>query len=476
MYCNNCGKQVPDHASFCPGCGAKRITGRRDNGRPDMQANVQTANVQPKNVQPNANSYKQPKVSPERVPEKITVGKSRKRFWGKPRKVRKKLPAIAAFLLGILLCVALVAGMTFGGLVKFNLQTSAGSEMIEGTGYDSPEAAATAYLEAMKAGDVDAMLSTFAVESYVDHYSLASNILRTSAFVSNYAYTDKGVIDTEDSLKSELNIGIREGDLLGDIWCQYVYNTLDENSEAGQAISEMKAYQVTDAGEAQSVILALQGEGMDFSTLEVGAPVYGEVINDSFLTSQSLWNMYKSSAYVYGAEAYKSLGMTFTVDGKEGLLFMDTVKYGGKWYNLDLNGYLGTLLGLSSQTAGMRLSDRNEWSELGLGDVYTSSQNGQALAEFRSSVLPEMEAGYKEAVQEALYEFVAEDFEEAYASGQITEDLLKQCKSVSSAEDMTECNREICRIAFSQGYDGPEMYQVLTWDEFIEYFSFTELG
>ena len=38
---------------------------------------------------------------------------------------------------------------------------------IEGPGFDSPEEAVSAYLEALKNGDAAGMLSTFAIETYV---------------------------------------------------------------------------------------------------------------------------------------------------------------------------------------------------------------------------------------------------------------------------------------------------------------------
>ena len=40
---------------------------------------------------------------------------------------------------------------------------------LEGNGYDSPEDAVLAYIEALNRGDVGGMLSTFALESYVEH-------------------------------------------------------------------------------------------------------------------------------------------------------------------------------------------------------------------------------------------------------------------------------------------------------------------
>ena len=40
---------------------------------------------------------------------------------------------------------------------------------MEGSGFASPEDAVTAYLEAMKAGDLSGMLSTFAIETYIQN-------------------------------------------------------------------------------------------------------------------------------------------------------------------------------------------------------------------------------------------------------------------------------------------------------------------
>lgn len=53
----------------------------------------------------------------------------------------------------------------------------------EGSGFDSPEEAVTAYLEAMQEGDVQGMLSTFAIETYVDNVDAQTYLTRMGAFV-----------------------------------------------------------------------------------------------------------------------------------------------------------------------------------------------------------------------------------------------------------------------------------------------------
>ena len=53
---------------------------------------------------------------------------------------------------------------------------------MEGPGYDSPEEAVTAYLEAMKKGDARGMLSTFAIETYVAEMDAQAYLERMWAF------------------------------------------------------------------------------------------------------------------------------------------------------------------------------------------------------------------------------------------------------------------------------------------------------
>ena len=65
---------------------------------------------------------------------------------------------ISAILLAIALSITLCA---------------CGSRKVEGNGYNSPEEALLAYAEALKTGNVDNILSTFAVETYVERFDLA---------------------------------------------------------------------------------------------------------------------------------------------------------------------------------------------------------------------------------------------------------------------------------------------------------------
>lgn len=57
---------------------------------------------------------------------------------------------------------------------------------VESSGYASTAAAVAAYIEGLKENNLDKMISTFAVEHYVDNYDLQA-FFRKNAVVCSYA-------------------------------------------------------------------------------------------------------------------------------------------------------------------------------------------------------------------------------------------------------------------------------------------------
>ena len=79
----------------------------------------------------------------------------------------------AAFLLiGLVIGIALTSILSYCLLMKNPKNTS---EKLEGTGYDSPEKAVEAYVNYLKEGNLKGIISTFAVESYVDNYDMTEH-------------------------------------------------------------------------------------------------------------------------------------------------------------------------------------------------------------------------------------------------------------------------------------------------------------
>ena len=61
--------------------------------------------------------------------------------------------------------------------------------MCEDAGFDSPYDAVQSYIDALNAGDVSAMLSTFAIETYVDNMDAAEAIDRIRSINASAYYT-----------------------------------------------------------------------------------------------------------------------------------------------------------------------------------------------------------------------------------------------------------------------------------------------
>ena len=57
---------------------------------------------------------------------------------------------------------------------------------LEREGYESPEEAVVAYLEALKKGDVEGMLATFAIETYVSEMDAQADLARMGSFQPGY--------------------------------------------------------------------------------------------------------------------------------------------------------------------------------------------------------------------------------------------------------------------------------------------------
>ena len=62
----------------------------------------------------------------------------------------------------------------------------AAREPLEGPGFGSAEEAVTAYLEAMKNGDLEGMLATFAIETYVAEMDAQADLERMGVFQPSY--------------------------------------------------------------------------------------------------------------------------------------------------------------------------------------------------------------------------------------------------------------------------------------------------
>lgn len=230
---------------------------------------------------------------------------------------------------------------------------------IEGPGYDTPEEAVVAYLEAMKKGDVPGMLSTFAVETYIDNYDLIKQVERTGGYTPGTVPSLKSV----DNYTRSINISRRRGDLVYQLRVQYfMVNEKDDYYPRPLSIGEGREFRTSE--ELFNTIMNPEW------TRELSQLEYGDIWTyDEFKSNLSTdydWDLdyqRRRSQYIdeQGCDEFVPLIAEVKFRGEDYFLSLDVVCYDNKWYNVSLGGLISQYLGASMYNYGfVKQSDVTE--------------------------------------------------------------------------------------------------------------------
>ena len=194
----------------------------------------------------------------------------------------KKL--LVTFLAAMLFTSAPVSALT---LRSANEPAPAAAEngKIEGDGFATPEEAITAFAEALQEGDLDKMISTFAIESYCERYDMAGLIQRVASIQPTFLITPGyPALDQTEDFTTRLNAEDRRADLILKIERPLMMIALDrmqydhpEYSDIAEALASMRVYadeslRTMSHSEIETVLSYLR-ELPDFSGMTVSAPV-----------------------------------------------------------------------------------------------------------------------------------------------------------------------------------------------------------
>ena len=229
------------------------------------------------------------------------------------------LPHKKPFPFKIILCVALVFSVIVNILLI--LLSSFSSPQIEGKGFSSPEAAIMAYIEAFRKGDVDKVISTFAIESYIECFSL-ENYMReyNGVLIDNNILLPNSNAHTESINKFgrlyEVSRCVRLGylDLIG-----VQYNTPYHLRNDNQSIEDLM--EQLHASDFEKKLSQLKiGDILTKEYFDYDQDTYNRVINPmrSYLNVTDLCDV----------------AIEFEIGGEEYYLFMLTANINGKWYNI----------------------------------------------------------------------------------------------------------------------------------------------
>ena len=215
---------------------------------------------------------------------------------------------------------------------------------IEGPGFDSPEEAVTAYLEAMKNGDARGMLSTFAIETYVSEMDAQAELARLGVFQPTVGIR----MPLGGDYQRQVAVAARYGQLAERLTYQWMLFSWPEGYEAFG--DESITFQEDGDAEAFLTGLAENDAAARWQEMEVVGFVEPELMSTQY--SDGAQSRARQAAS-YGCDEIVSVVAKLDIGGEEWYQCMDVACYGGKWYNLSFSGYIGALLGLSVYFGGL---------------------------------------------------------------------------------------------------------------------------
>ena len=221
----------------------------------------------------------------------------------------------------IIVCILLVASLA-GNFVL--LRDLLFTPKYEGKGFDSPEEAVTAYAKALSKGDVEEMISTFAVETYAENYDLEEYMEAVHSYSFNSLNTS---LPNNSSYTQDVNVYSRIAMLRESIHKHYYVLS-------GVPIHSVPLIFDPSTYEEEIEEFLDQLDSTDFDK-ELSRMETGDILepSDFEVNRKDLKQSYAYYSYL-GADELCDVVLEIEFYGEDYYLFMLTARYGDKWYNI----------------------------------------------------------------------------------------------------------------------------------------------
>ena len=224
------------------------------------------------------------------------------------------------------------------------------SAVYEGAGYDTPEDAVLAYANAFAKGDVMEMLSTFAVESYVDHFDSKAYFSYIRVYQPMNSAPLLALPDSSEYMR-QLRILDQVSSILAGFSRQYVVASgiLDLTSDTVRGAYTMSFK--PEEPEALDAFLAKTAECVWPGEVTVG-PVWNRALFEMRDWGKGYGRYFEYLRAYTGCDEAATVAVVLRIDGMDYLQVMQCVRYGDKWYNQSMSGYVFNAFsaGLSGDT------------------------------------------------------------------------------------------------------------------------------
>ena len=215
----------------------------------------------------------------------------------------------------------------------------------EGEGYESPEEAVAAYLQAKKNGDAAGMLATFAIETYVENVDAQASLWRVRAFMPGNSALPLG-----GDHQLQMAAAKRYAELANTLYYQWL--ALSWPDEYGEFGAQAVMFQDEAEVEAFRAALAANDVAPLLEALELIEFIPVQNIDENYLSQNSL-RMRAQQAAAYGCDAMSDVVARLSIGGEEWYQCMQCARYDGRWYNIAFSGDVGNRLGIDAYSAGL---------------------------------------------------------------------------------------------------------------------------
>ena len=229
-----------------------------------------------------------------------------------------------------------------------------GPAKCEGPGFATPDEAVRAYVEGFNAADINAMLSTFAVETYVDRADVAAAAERVKSFMASYYYT----VPPVGPLIRNLLVERRRNEITQSVYFAWLYFTTMGTDLKGMGTGMVVKLDTDISLEEYLDIMQASPVEQWVGNIDLIAvcspddPLISDLVPAAFYSQSSRANMAKLQKTCGGDELAERVAI-LDINGTEAVQFMQCVRYGDKWYNRTTSSMLANMMGLEAYRNGM---------------------------------------------------------------------------------------------------------------------------
>jgi len=350
MFCIKCGKELPDKSLFCTYCGVKLEIGLADTQMVQQQIPLMHSAFSP--------SVNTANDTIDTVSQKLTKPSAKKDFSG------GKYVCIGASVVSIVL-IALFILMYITDIIQFTTVNMS----YEGPGYDTPEKAVGAYIEAIKSMELPQLWSTYAIESYVKNFnfeksiekiysdfsspllappsndfSYSANIVRRLTAISRPMSMQTHLI-FYDLMPYHYQIEFRDGYTVGsDLESDYNH-LLDEftglSYDQFTRLLENYTYEKQQQLQIMEIKEIITSDGFARFSEKYALERYA-----SYFTSYDYQDSIEEMCIQHGADEIMDIIIVLTINNDDYIMAPSVVRYGEKWRVLSDHGSISGLLGI----------------------------------------------------------------------------------------------------------------------------------